>query len=366
MKVTPGKVICVDELMSQWEGKEFKYDPTGCPHMTKMPKKPVSVGMECKCSCDAESGIMLFLELQEGKKEMALKHYRAPPHSIQSHTAITMRCVEHWFHTHRIVVGDSAFASVQTCKHLLRYGMHFIGVVKHATRGFPKAIFNAWEATKPHKGETRVMMAKVDIDGEEHPLLALDWKSGKTCKRIISTCSNGGKSVRDFVVERTRVIRIDDTLGVEHYEKVIEQPNVAALMFSGFSAVDVHDHYRQGTLELERHYKTESWWHRLLCTILGITYTDSYFAYCHDYEGAPRGNKKMLSYREFLQSVAIDMIKNHFRHSPPATNTRTSDIHHARVEIEKKQVLNCNKQSNVFLIFSMFIRIMTCAESLWF
>ena len=65
--VVPGRTICIDELISQWEGKEAKYHPLGCPHVTKIPRKPVSCGVEGKCSCCGESGIMLFIELQEGK-----------------------------------------------------------------------------------------------------------------------------------------------------------------------------------------------------------------------------------------------------------------------------------------------------------
>jgi len=40
--VIPGKMICIDEFMSQWEGRELKYHPLGCPHVTKIPRKPVS------------------------------------------------------------------------------------------------------------------------------------------------------------------------------------------------------------------------------------------------------------------------------------------------------------------------------------
>ena len=38
----------------------------------------------------------------------------------------------------RIVVGDSAFASVKTAHELRKRGLHFIGIVKTATKRFPK------------------------------------------------------------------------------------------------------------------------------------------------------------------------------------------------------------------------------------
>ena len=58
--VVPGRIVCVDELMSQWEGKELKYHPLGCPHVTKLPRKPVSCCVEGKCTCCGESGIMVI------------------------------------------------------------------------------------------------------------------------------------------------------------------------------------------------------------------------------------------------------------------------------------------------------------------
>ena len=41
------------------------------------------------------------------------------------------------------------------CISLLKYGLYFIGIVKTATRMFPKAFFQAWESTKPPRGATK-------------------------------------------------------------------------------------------------------------------------------------------------------------------------------------------------------------------
>lgn len=61
---------------------------------------------EVKCTCCGESGIKVFIELQEGKHAMKLKKYAD---TLPFHTAVTLRCVENWFGSHRVVVGDSAF-----------------------------------------------------------------------------------------------------------------------------------------------------------------------------------------------------------------------------------------------------------------
>jgi hypothetical protein len=47
----------------------------GMQHITKIPRKPEPVGAEIKDMCDGVSGIMLWLELMEGKLVMATKRF---------------------------------------------------------------------------------------------------------------------------------------------------------------------------------------------------------------------------------------------------------------------------------------------------
>ena len=39
----------------------------GMPHLSYVPRKPEPLGAEVKNLCDGISGVMLYLELQEGK-----------------------------------------------------------------------------------------------------------------------------------------------------------------------------------------------------------------------------------------------------------------------------------------------------------
>lgn len=102
------------------------------------------------------------------------------------------------------------------------------------------------------------MITNADIDGTTHTFLALDWMGGEKGKYIISACSNGLQSNTDFVVDRSRVVEVDGSIEAKHYSRVIKQPNVVEEMYASFAAVGTHDHYRQGTLEMESHYKTET------------------------------------------------------------------------------------------------------------
>jgi hypothetical protein len=60
-----GWVVTPDEFMIQWTGAS---GPTnGMPHMSYVPRKPVPLGCEVKCVADGTSGVMMYLEIQEGK-----------------------------------------------------------------------------------------------------------------------------------------------------------------------------------------------------------------------------------------------------------------------------------------------------------
>ena len=44
----------------------------------------------------------------------------------------------------------------------------------------------------------------------------------------------------------------------------------------------MHDHYRQGSLAIEREWITHTWWHRTFGTIFGICVVDAYLAYRYE------------------------------------------------------------------------------------
>jgi len=141
-KVIPGRVLTVDEVMSMWLGLDGNYAVEGIPHLTKIAHKPRGVGAELKAMCDGKSGILMSLELMEGKERGNVKKY----HDLYGHgTAVTMRLVQNWAGTGRIVTADSAFSSVKTLVALHKdLGLYFQGIVKTAHREYPKQYLNTW------------------------------------------------------------------------------------------------------------------------------------------------------------------------------------------------------------------------------
>ncbi|KAL5473365.1 hypothetical protein EMCRGX_G027842 [Ephydatia muelleri] len=104
--VKPGHTIVCDECMSAWKGSDGKYKTNGCPHKTKIVRKPEGVGCELKSAADGMSGIILQLELMEGSEAQSKK----PGHAEY---------------------GED-------------HGLYFMGMVKTATKEYPKKQLLQW------------------------------------------------------------------------------------------------------------------------------------------------------------------------------------------------------------------------------
>ena len=75
------------------------------------------------------------------------------------------------------------------------------------------------------------------------------------------------------------------------------------LFFSCFGAIDVHDHYRQGSLAFEREWYTHCWWHRLFATVFGMCIVDAYLAY--KFEAERNGEIQLMILKGLLGSLPI-------------------------------------------------------------
>jgi hypothetical protein len=88
---------------------------------------------------------------------------------------------------------------------------------------------------------------------------------------------------------------------------MVQRPVLVEKFFNIFGRVDQHNHYRQGSLRMEEAWKTLTWWHRLVATILGIIFTDCYLAYKHN---ELKYHRNVLTYDEFLGKLAYSLIFN--------------------------------------------------------
>ena len=86
------------------------------------------------------SGVMLQLKLVKGANLPGSEEeqFGNNDESLLHGTNMLKHVVSPWFGSNWIVCANSYFASVGAAKELFRYGLRFIGVVKTATRVYPK------------------------------------------------------------------------------------------------------------------------------------------------------------------------------------------------------------------------------------
>ena len=313
--VTPGDALVVDESMSGWQGAEGDWVVDGLPHVTKIIRKPVPVGCELKCITDGRSGIMMGMEMMEGKERM-----QAKPHGGGG-TGHVIRLTQPWHGSLRTIVADSAFASVKTCSEMLYFGMFFMGIVKTAHSLFPMSFLkNTWcqqgEAVHVHGDQWRgshtalTTTVKPRGQGEPLPIIALGWADRKLKMFVASrgTTLEGEPARRP----RQRIEVIDGRPQTVTYEKVIKRPALVEMFFKFFSSIDIHNRYRQGTLAMEESWKTHTWWHRIVATVFSIIVVDSYFMYRYEYLRRAENAQPMQSFLEFCDVLAAKLIHNQY------------------------------------------------------
>jgi hypothetical protein len=74
-RVRAGVTKTADETMSGFRPRTTKYGIPPIPHISLISRKPVDLGTEFKNIGDAETGIMLHLEVQRGKEPMKQLQY---------------------------------------------------------------------------------------------------------------------------------------------------------------------------------------------------------------------------------------------------------------------------------------------------
>ena len=297
--VTPGWVLVVDESTSKWRGLGDWYD-LGMPHITKIPRKPEPVGLELKDMCDGESGIMLYLEIMEGKQEMESKEFCSGGN--KAGTAHCLRCTKPWHGSGRVLVGDSAFASTQASIALYKHGIYFVGLVKTSTSMYPKRHLQTMPMAE--RGDTATFSATKD----RVTMLAHVWndpgKPGKPRKCLVSTF---GTTLDAEPIERPRKRKREDGTW-EDWKRSVKCTQLVRTYFKYAGAIDRHNRVRMDGIRMERTLEFKTWWCRVISSILGIIATDAFYAM--------RIDDADLQLDSFMELLASQMIFNTLDGSP--------------------------------------------------
>ncbi|KAL1516062.1 hypothetical protein AB1Y20_002674 [Prymnesium parvum] len=151
-------------------------------------RKPEPCGVEFKNIGDAQSGIILFLEMTEGKAEQLRPEYYQ---EYGATTSCTLRLTAPWHGSKRDIGGDSWleswFASVKTAQALARKGLYFVGDVKTATSRYPVDAIKL--ATPQSSGAWATYSSQLFVnDGTTVPIYAVSHRCGEGVHNFVATC----------------------------------------------------------------------------------------------------------------------------------------------------------------------------------
>ena len=196
-------------------------------HLTYLSRKPKPLGWMLKTSCCAITGVYINAELTMKRQRMDLLPYVS---ELSATCACTPRLVEPWFHSRRIVVGDSWFGSVRTCLELMRKGLFSVFAIKTGHKNFPK------QTLIDRVGQRfafSCMFRSFSVGSDCTNLIASAWKDKKDML-VVASCMDDKPTPQ---VERLRSRFKDGRVQKIRYN--VEQRRVHAFYREHFHGIDL-------------------------------------------------------------------------------------------------------------------------------
>ena len=298
----PAGMLCVDESMVRWYGLGGHWISTGLPHYVSIDRKPED-GCEIQDICCTETGILCRLKIVKTSEESDRiaadarnnDEERQPRAMPNVGTRTVLELTEPWHGTNRIVVGDSAFSSVNTAVQMAKRNLGYVGVVKTATKRFPMKPLQ--ETLLPVRGQYTGMTTV--IDGTTH--MAYVW-SDRDRRYFISTV---GSMAQGQPYRRIRWTEVGDADGNRMAERLlieVPMPRASEIYFDACGMIDSHNRIREMS-GIDRHIRTNNWATRVNLSILAMIFVDSYLLY-----KACGGQNASLNPKLYFEKLAQELI----------------------------------------------------------
>ena len=318
----PSDHICVDESMSRWYGQGGHWINHGLPQYVAIDRKPEN-GCEIQNAACGRSGVMLRLKLVKGVDLVGEDNNNDPQEASLLHgTHVLKHVVLPWFGTNRIVCADSYFASVGAAKELYRNGLRFIGVVKTATRGFPKSYLTNVEL---HERGDFHAVASNRTNVLDPDMAAFVWMDRER-RYFISTAGTLSEGT-PYTRCRWRQVNRVPNAPPEKVIMTIKQPQIAEVYYSTCGMIDRHNRYRQDDLRIEKKVETKDWSMRVNLSIFSMIVVDTWLVY-NAFKNVPEiTRQKEISQKDFYTLLAEELIDNTYG-SGSARRPRSSPTHY--------------------------------------
>ena len=279
-------------------------------------RKPKNLGTELKSVASKGcNGPMIYAEIQQGKQLMSkrqwFREYGATTACVIRMVQGTVNCGQRPDDTKRdLYYGDSWFASLKTamcCSELCK--SEFIGIVKTAHRGYPKAYLESKMQTWPPGTHLILEYSK-----NCRKYFAIGYKY--SVKKVI--CFVATEKAGHTLPGDPYVAKWVDANDAVRFRK-ITRPHLISNFFKHSNQIDKHNHARQSELAIEENVVTHCGYMRLYCTYLGITITDAWKLYRHNL--GSRHEFKNMSIMRFSNILCKQLLENKFN------DTKMEDTH---------------------------------------
>jgi hypothetical protein len=267
-----------------------------------MDRKPED-GCEIQNAACGRTGIMICLKLVKTVRE-AHTEQGEDVEGLNHGTKVLLQLVKPWYHSNRVIVADSYFASVECAEELLKRKLKFIGVVKTSHRRFPNHHLQRVELQQ--RGD-RFGLVSHHEDGTPK-FLSFVWMD-RDRRYFVTSCSSLIEG-RPYVRERWRQLVNDLTTPPEKVELTIPQPIATEIYYSAAGKIDQHNRDRQATLAMETKLKTHDWSMRVNMSILCMCVVDTWRVWTKLSQD-DRGNQRE-SQKTFYGHLATEFIDNQY------------------------------------------------------
>lgn len=328
--VIPGQTLVIDESMSAFRQKASgDFNVNGMPHLVKIARKPEGVGAEFKSLADPYTGIIMVLEIQEGRDAMRAKEKCA---ELGAGAACTWRLTKHWHGSGRTIIGDSWFGSYKCALALASVGLYCIMMVKTAYRCYPLRYLKNWAAAEERRTDeeglpipwgNHKVLRHVEPNPRGGPPFEF-YALGHRDRKLKTIISNKGTTLpgEPMHVERSRIVYEDGRAINEYYLKTTPRCKMMELLFDDFSVIDIENHRRQGVLRVEKFWLTKSWWVRCFSSVgIGMCVVDAYLLYKCEWEDYSEDGE-VMDFVDYAGRLAHRLINNIYLQDTPVLRPR--------------------------------------------